>query len=145
RGPPVQFNPQVEAMRDRRVADGVPPLYTLSLAQARADDLAAIQAGSGTPEHVAEVSDMFNGDLRVRVYRPNDIPNLGALVYYFGGGWTLGAIETAAAVARYLSNAAGIVVVVPEYRLAPEHKFPTAVHDAYAGLRWVYEHADELG
>jgi acetyl esterase len=141
----VKLDPEVASMRTQRLQADVPPLYTLSLAQARADDLAAIQAGGGAGEPVFDVTDHMNGERRIRVYRPSVAADLGAIVYFYGGGWTLGSIETADGVARYLANAAGCVVVVPEYRLAPEHRFPTAVHDAFAATRWVHEHADELG
>ncbi len=141
----MKLAPEVAAMRDRRQNDNVPPLYTLTLAQARADDLAAIQAGNDEPEPVHSVADDHVGNRRIRIYRPNSRTDLGALVYFYGGGWTLGSIETADAVARRLANTALCVVIVPEYRLAPEHPFPAAVDDAIAALRWVHDHADTLG
>jgi acetyl esterase/lipase len=143
----VPLDPQVQAMRDRRVSDNAPQLYALSLEEARAADLASIQAASGDPEHVASVEDRVisgpGGDLPVRVYRPAQ-GVLPALVYFFGGGWTLGTIDTADAVCRSLANAAGCAVVAVGYRLAPEHKFPAAVYDCQAGTRWVAAHAAQL-
>jgi acetyl esterase len=67
------------------------------------------------------------------------------LVYFFGGGWVLGTIDTADGVSRSLANSSGALVVVPGYRLAPEHPFPAAVEDCYAAVRWVAGHADEIG
>jgi acetyl esterase len=67
------------------------------------------------------------------------------LVYFFGGGWVLGQIETADAIARSLVNRADIAVLVPGYRLAPEHRFPAAVEDAEAAVRWAAASADRLG
>jgi acetyl esterase len=67
------------------------------------------------------------------------------LVYFHGGGWVIGSIETHDALCRELTMEAGVVVVSVEYRLAPEHKFPAAADDAYAAVRWVAQHAAELG
>jgi acetyl esterase len=136
-------------MRDERAAGGVTPLYEMTLAQARAADLADIRAGAGTGEPVFEVTDRTfpgpDGELPVRIYRPSSYRPLGTLVYFFGGGWTLGGIDTSDGVCRALANASGCLVVTPGYRLAPEHPFPAAVHDCVAAVTWVTEHADELG
>ena len=80
----------------------------------------------------------------MRLYRPASQRPLPALLYFFGGGWVLGAIDTADGV-RALANAIGALVVVPGYRLAPEHPFPAAVDDCYAALRWVAEHSGQIG
>jgi acetyl esterase len=136
-------------MRDERAAAGATPLYEMSLAQARAEDLAAIRAGGGDVEPVHRVTDRAlpgpDGELPVRIYRPDRDGPLGTLVYFFGGGWTLGSIETADGVCRALANAAGCQVVTPGYRLAPEHPFPAAVHDCLAALEWVAAEAGALG
>jgi len=137
-------------MRERRERERVPQLYTLSLEQARANDLAEIQAAAGSGEPVASVVDRLipgpAGDLPIRVYSPvRDEPHPGplpVLVYFFGGGWTLGTIDTADAVCRRLANAAGCAVVAVGYRLAPENKFPAAVHDGFAAVTWVVSNMD---
>jgi acetyl esterase/lipase len=145
----VHLDPQVEAMRAARIRAATPPLYTLSVAQAREADIAAIRAATGTPEPVQKVIDVqFSGPagpLPARVYRPEGKPPFPTLLYFFGGGWTLGSIDTADGVARLLANAAGCAVVVPGYRLAPEHRFPAAVHDCFAATRWVAEEGEALG
>jgi acetyl esterase len=145
----VPLDPQLQAMRDQRERAGVPPLYSMSLAAARAADLASVRAGGGEPEPVHEVAGLTipgpGGDLELRLYRPSGERPLPALLYFFGGGWVLGSIDTADAVARALANAAGALVVVPGYRLAPEHPFPAAVDDCHAALRWVAEHGAEIG
>jgi acetyl esterase len=145
----VPLDPQLQAMRDQRERDNVPPLYAMSLADARAADLASIRAGGGEPEPVDEVDDVSmagpGGELRLRVYRPAIRRPLPALLYFFGGGWVLGTIDTADGVCRSLANSCGALVVVPGYRLAPEHPFPAAIDDCYAAVRWVAEHADEIG
>jgi len=145
----MPLDPQVEVMRERRERTGEPPLYTLTLAEARAADLAQIQAASGDPEPVAAVADRVvpgpGGELRVRIYQPDDGRDRPVLVYFFGGGWTLGNLETCDAICRTLTNAVRCVTVSVEYRLAPEHPFPAAVQDCYAGLCWVAGHAAEFG
>ena len=145
----VPLDPQLQAMRDQRERDNVPPLYAMSLADARAADLASNQACGGEPEPVSEVTDLTSagpgGDLPLRLYRPASGRPLPALLYFFGGGWVLGTIDTADGVSRSLANSSGALVVVPGYRLAPEHPFPAAIDDCYAALRWVAGHAAEIG
>jgi acetyl esterase len=136
-------------MRDQRERDNAPPLYAMSLTEARAADLASIRAGGGEPEPVHEVASMTiagpGGDLPLRLYRPASERPLPTLLYFFGGGWVLGTIDTADGVARSLANSSGALVAVVGYRLAPEHPFPAATDDCYAAVRWVAEHAEEIG
>ncbi|HEY0166512.1 MAG TPA: alpha/beta hydrolase [Jatrophihabitans sp.] len=145
----MPLDPQAQQWRERRIADQVRPLYTLTLAEARAADLAEIRAGGGDPEPVHEVLDLrlpaSGGELPLRLYRPSGQAELPALVYFFGGGWTLGQIDTCDGICRTLANAVGCVVIAAGYRLAPEHKFPSAVQDCYDAVSWIAEHAGELG
>ncbi len=125
-------------MRDRRERSHAPQLYTLPVPEAREVDLASIRAAAGTPEPVHTVVDdvLPETGLPIRIYRPSTDPDLPVLLYFYGGGWTLGNLDTSDAVCRRLSNLAGCVVVAASYRLAPEHKFPIAVHDCFDALRW---------
>ena len=145
----VPLDPQLQAMRDQRERDNVPPLYAMSLAEARAADLASIRESGGEPEPVHEVANLKipgpGGELPLRLYRPASERPLPALLYFFGGGWVLGTIDTADGVSRSLANSSGALVVVVGYRLAPEHPFPAAIDDCYATVRWVAEHAEEIG
>ncbi|WP_018255720.1 alpha/beta hydrolase [Salinispora mooreana] len=145
----MTLHPEAEAYRASRAAAGTPPLYTQTLAEARAADLAAILAGSGPVEPVHEVRDTCvpgpAGDIPVRVYRPAATGPLPTLLYFFGGGWTLGSIDTADGVCRRLANAVPCQVITVGYRLAPEHPFPAAVHDCHAALRHVAVHPAEFG
>jgi acetyl esterase len=146
---PVPLDPQIQAMRDQRERDNVPPLYAMSLADARAADLASIQETGGEPEPVYEITDLKitgpGGELPLRLYRPTGERPLPALLYFFGGGWVLGTIDTADGVSRSLANSTGALVAVVGYRLAPEHPFPAAIDDCYAAVRWVAEHSGEIG
>lgn len=145
----MALHPEVAAYRAARVAAGTPPLYTQTLGEARAADLAAIRAGGGAVEQVAEVRDERipgpGGDLPIRVYRPGGPGPLPTLLYFFGGGWTLGSVDTADGICRRLANAAGCQVVTVGYRLAPEHPFPAAVHDCHAATVWIAANADRFG
>ncbi len=86
------------------------------------------------------------GDIGVRVYWPQvaDRP-LPVVVFYHGGGFALGNLDTHDPVARAHAVGAEAIVVSVDYRLAPEHPFPAGVDDCWAALQWVGEHADELG
>lgn len=145
----MPLDPQLQAMRDQRERDDVAPLYTMSLAEARAADLASIRQTGGEPEPVHDVVDLTipgpGGELPVRLYRPSGRRPLPALLYFFGGGWVLGTIDTADGVSRSLANISGALVVVVGYRLAPEHRFPAALDDCAATLRWVAENASQIG
>lgn len=83
--------------------------------------------------------------LPIRVYHPLGTGPFPVVVYYHGGGWVIGTIDTYDASARALAKATGAIVVSVEYRKAPEHKFPAAHEDAYAAYQWVLRHGDELG
>ena len=145
----VPLDPQLQAIRDQRERDNAPPLYAMSLTEARAADLASIRQSGGRPEPVHEVANLTitgpSGELPVRLYRPTGERPLPTLLYFFGGGWVLGSIDTADGVSRRLANSSGALVAVVGYRLAPEHPFPAAIDDCYATVRWVAGHADEIG
>ena len=101
-------------------------------------------------EEVASVEDRtlsLNGEsIPVRIYRPaSDSKPRPVLMWFHGGGWVIGNLDSADFAARMLTNASGCVVISVDYRLAPEHKFPAAADDCFAATQWVVEHADELG
>ena len=83
------------------------------------------------------------GPVPIRIYRPEN--PTGALVYFHGGGWVLGNISTVDGVCATLARRAGITVISVDYRLAPEHRFPAAVEDAWAATTWAYAKREELG
>jgi len=145
----MPLHARAEELRQRRIAAGTPPLYTQTLAEARAADLADIEAGRGEKEPVHQVEDRElpggDGSIPVRLFRPAVDGPLPALVYFFGGGWTLGQLETCDAVCRTLTNRIGCLTMAVGYRLAPEHPFPAAVTDCYDALRWLADQAGELG
>ncbi|RKE22665.1 alpha/beta hydrolase [Streptomyces sp. TLI_171] len=149
----MPLHPQAEAVRARRAAAGTPPLYTRTLEEARAADLADLRAAAGTGESVHSVREFVldgpGGPLTLRHYLPKPVvdgdPPGPALLYLYGGGWALGSLETGDPVCRSLANATGAAVLAVGYRHAPEHRFPAAVHDCYAALEWIAHNADRLG
>ncbi len=83
------------------------------------------------------------GDIPIRVYRPAEDAR-GVIVYFHGGGWTIGDLDSVDATLRLVANKTGCTVVSSRYRLAPEHKFPAAVEDAMAAVSWAAQHLGEL-
>lgn len=111
--------------------------------------LLAMQAPKAVVAEVRDISaQVAHGAIPLRLYRPESSAvdeALPALIFFHGGGWTICNIELYDAFCRRIANAGCCAVVSVEYRLAPEHKFPTAVDDAFAATRWVAEHAREMG
>ena len=86
-----------------------------------------------------------DGEIPVRIYRPDGDGPFPVHVHYHGGGWVIGDLETHDADCRELCRLAQVVVVAVDYRLAPEHPYPAAVDDCYAATRWASEHAEDIG
>jgi acetyl esterase len=110
----------------------------------------AVTTGGALPQHdVYAVEDRTvpgpAADVPLRVFRPNADPALPALVWFHGGGWVLGSIETEDHLCRLLCDSAQAVVISVEYRLAPETKFPGAVDDCVAAWRGIHAAAGDLG
>jgi acetyl esterase len=145
----MPLDPQVRAMRDARMHSPSRPLYEMSLAEARTADLAAIMADRGQPLPLGAVVDIRipgpAGQLPARVYRPVGEPPFPVLMYFYGGGWTLGNLDTGDGICRQLCAATSCLVVSVGYRVAPEHRFPAAPHDCYAATQWVAAHGHGLG
>jgi acetyl esterase/lipase len=88
----------------------------------------------------------IDGDIRVRIYWPvAEAKDLPVVVFYHGGGFVIGDLDTHDGMTRLIAAQTGAIVVAVDYRLAPEHPFPAAVDDAFAALKWVAAHAEELG
>jgi acetyl esterase len=101
----------------------------------------------GRPSKAVTATDIeVEGGSRLHVHRPRGATGpLPVVVNFHGGGWCLGTPEQSAWLASHVAERVGCVVVSPTYRLAPENPYPAAVEDAWAALRWVAEHAAELG
>lgn len=149
----MPLHPQVEAHLARLAAINFAALHTVSPRRARegARRLAAMSVD--TPEPVADVRDQVArtsvGDVPIRIYRPVEAdPHqapLPVVVFFHGGGYVLGDLDSHDALARSLANGARAVVVSVDYPLAPEHKFPTQIDTGFAATTWVVDHAGQLG
>ena len=84
------------------------------------------------------------GTVPTRLYRPAD-GVLPAFIFFHGGGWVVGDLDTHDVVCRQIAREANAVVIAVDYRLAPEHRFPAAADDAWTATQWVAAHASELG
>jgi len=138
----MPLHPQARALLDLMAAIGDPPMEEMSAADARASRKAR-QLPSTAPIH--EVRDIDADGIPTRLYRPNDRTDLGLLVYFHGGGWVIGDLDSHDAVCRALANGSGHAVLSVDYRLAPEHPFPAPLEDAVTATRWAHAHAAELG
>lgn len=130
--------------------DQAPPWETGHLAAREATEKRAPEL-AGPAEEVASVEDRTldtpEGSVRVRIYHPAGAgPGpYPALLWYHGGGWVTGSLETHDAACRAVCNRAGCAVIAVDYRMAPEHPFPAAVADSWIALQWAAEHGTEVG
>ncbi|MFL5792932.1 MAG: alpha/beta hydrolase [Actinomycetota bacterium] len=141
--------PEIRSLLDQQATSGRPPLHHQSVEQARAFHAADAAALNGPPAPVAAVADRRvpgpAGELPVRVYTPEGSPPFPIVVFFHGGGWVVGTLDTYDPLCRALAAATPAVVVSVDYRLAPEHRWPAAVEDAYAATEWASRNAAALG
>jgi acetyl esterase len=121
-----------------------PALHTLGPNVARVAYLAGAEMLDLPRAALTRVEDLIVGGLPARLYAPSR-ERLPVLLYLHGGGFVLGGLETHDSLCRQLALRSGGAVIAVDYRLAPEHRFPTAQDDAWAALRWLAVHASELG
>jgi acetyl esterase len=144
-----RLHPEVRALMEMMDAQGAPPLETQDPVEARSARLEPMKLLSGEPDALGRVENLFApgpaGDVPLRLYANEHGGLRPALVYFHGGGFVFGNLDTHDGVCRALAKASGAVVVAVDYRLAPEHKFPAAVDDSYAATKWVAANAERLG
>ncbi len=145
------LDPQARALLDLMVERAIPPVHTLAPDEARRLYRERRFFTQPDPPPVASVQDLRaagpHGPIALRAYRPTGSAAdtvLPVLVYFHGGGWVIGDLDTHDVLCRELANAAGCAVVAVDYRLGPEHRFPAAVDDCLAAVRWVREQAAAL-
>lgn len=146
--PAPEPHPQVQAVLDQLDSLGVPDLSELSVTEARSlfERMSSTGRYSGGRVSVSdrEIASE-DGPIPIRTYRPEGDEPLPTTVYFHGGGFVVGNLDTHDSTCRALADLAETVVVSVDYRRAPEHRFPAAVHDAYEATTWAREHAGELG
>lgn len=128
-----------------------PAFHSLSPKQARIAYLMGAEILDLPRAPVARIENLqvpgAEGPLAARLYAPQtaDEARLPVLLYLHGGGFTIGSIDTHDSLCRQLALRSGVAVLSLNYRLAPEHRFPAAVDDCWAVMRWLAEHAASLG
>lgn len=138
----MPLHPQAQAVADFYAAMRTTPFEELSPTDARA----LYNAGQiPSTEVVHEIRDVQVASIPCRLYRPSAKTDLGLLVFFHGGGWVIGDLNSHDGVCRSLANKSGHAVLSVDYRLAPEHKFPAAYDDCVTALKWAHENAGALG
>jgi acetyl esterase len=138
----MPLHPQAKFITDFVASLGHKPFEDDTPQNAR-ETRAAMQAPSTVPIH--KMTDIDAGGVPARLYKPNDEPNLPLLVYYHGGGWVLGSVESHDSVCRAICMQAPCAVLSVDYRLAPEHPFPTPLVDCVNATRWAHLNASSIG
>ncbi len=146
----MPVHPQAQEVLDLLEQFGVTQLSDLSVEDAR--NLIVTMAADRPGPDVAEVRALSipgpGGDIPARFYRPagsSPTDQLPVLVFFHGGGWVIGNLDSHDSTARWLANRAGVAVASVDYRLGPEHVFPAAVEDCWAATQWVAANGAELG
>jgi acetyl esterase len=150
---PVVLDPDAAAVYKAFQEAGRPAYETLTAAEARAYYAQARFATNPEPPELARIAPLSipapHGSIPARIYVPKE-PRLKdglapAMVFFHGGGWVIGDLDSHDVVCRQLADAGALIVIAVDYRLAPEHKFPAATDDAIAATKWISAHARELG
>ena len=147
-----QLDPELKAVMERMPTDRTLDLTKISAARARMKKLVLEMLATFPQVEGVSQEDRFapgtqgGPPVRVRIYRADDQSSkLPALYWIHGGGYVMGDIDMDDRLMKQMVNRIGCVAVSVDYRLAPEHPFPTPVEDCYTGLKWLFAHADELG
>ncbi|MBM4254876.1 MAG: alpha/beta hydrolase [Deltaproteobacteria bacterium] len=144
----MPLDPQAKAFLDQVAASGAPGFEQMTVPQAR-EAIRGLFAPKEPPLELKKVEDhVVNAGgvkLPVRIYTPDEKGPLPILVFFHGGGWVIGDLESHDAPCRALAKGAGCIVVAVDYRLAPEHKFPAAADDCYAATKWAVMNAAAFG
>jgi acetyl esterase len=143
------LHPEIQSIVDDIEGAPGPPAHLVPLDKLRAAQAIEALRLAGPGEQVAEVRDIDvrgpGGPIGVRVFRPDGDGPLPMVAYAHGGGWVMGTLDGFDTVCRALANAAGALIASVDYRLAPEHPFPAGLDDVIGVVRWLREHAAEIG
>ena len=138
----MPLDPVVEGLLNQMAEAGGAPLSEMAPADARA--MYRMMNESSTRATMHEVTDLEAVGVPIRVYRPDADDKQPCLIYFHGGGWVIGDLDTHDHVCRHLAREANCVVVATDYRLAPEYPFPAPLDDCYAVAQWVTANATAL-
>ncbi len=143
------LTPTMRNLLDRIERAGVPPLHRLPIREARAAYTLRAEVLDLPRAPLPRVDDLHipaadGVHLPARLYAPSH-ERLPVLLYVHGGGFSIGNLETHDSLCRQLALRSGAAVIALDYRLAPEHRFPTAVEDTWSAMRWLAARGDDLG
>lgn len=138
----ARLSPSMRLLADRLARAPYPPMHTLPPEQAReayatGSDILEVPAPELARVQQLQVPTRDGQQLRARLLAPSAEAGLPVLLYFHGGGFTIGSIDTHDTLCRVLAAQSGAAVLSLDYRLAPEHRFPTAVNDAWDALQWL--------
>lgn len=138
----LTLDPQIKSFLDEYYSYEGSPLERISKIMANKEPFV-----ENIPMH--EVKDITitgtHGEIPLRIYKPNNAINQPAIIYFHGGGFHTGSIETHDGICRNIASYTNFTIISVGYHLAPEYKFPVAVYDAYESTKWVFENAENLG
>ncbi|MEY9976441.1 alpha/beta hydrolase [Lysinibacillus sp. RC79] len=138
-----------EAIRYIKASDSSLQYYDLTPQEARAVRIVPKWTSPNIPQLAAienrKITVRDGAQINVRIYRPVLNKNLPVIVYYHGGGWVFGNLDSTDAGCQLLAKKAEAIVVSVDYRLAPEYPFPTPLYDAYDSFMWIYENIENFG
>lgn len=141
----MALDSKTKAFLDQLAAMGTPAFHQLTPEENRRAMQNIVPTVTIASEPVGSVQDQFipvkDGEIKIRIYTPEGEGIFPILVHFHGGGFVFGDLEMVDAPLRAITNAAQCIVVSVDYRLAPEHPFPTAAEDAYSAVKWVAENA----
>ena len=143
----MQIHPELAAMLE--AFKDAPPMDFVNMPVPEIRELMAQMPfpPADLPMHEVRELSMTGGagqPMKARLYRPDDVPVAPVMVFFHGGGWCIGTLDSHDSLCRHLARLLSMNVVSVDYRLAPEHVFPAAQDDAYAATRWVADHAAQL-
>jgi acetyl esterase len=145
----VALDPQARAILDERAAWGFPPVHQVTPEVARKNTLARLERSPAPLEPVDRVEDHTipgpAGAIPIRLYAPSASGPLAVLMYFHGGGWVVGNLDSHDLICRSLANQAECMVISVDNRLAPEHRFPVPLEDCFAATVWAAANVDRIG
>lgn len=141
----MPLHPQAQMFLDALAAQGAPALEEIPPQESRLAFAALTELFGEPPEVDSVVDRVLAGHVPTRIYSPHSTELLPAVLYFHGGGWVLGDLNTHDTLCRRLTNASGCVVISVDYRRPPEHVFPAAIDDCFGVLKDVAKQAESLG
>ena len=146
---PIYVDPEIAQVLREGAEAGLAPVSSLPIEAARAQVEERNRLLNQDPPKLAEVTDLAMpgpaGPIRLRHYRPAETASLPLVVYFHGGGFAVGSLDSHDRLMRLIALDSGAALIGVDYRLAPEHPFPAPLDDCVAAIRWIRAEAAQLG